>query len=495
MNQSSRFRLAVAASFLAFSGCTSLLEDPPEPPPTREWHVYLQPGYSIGQAEALADLVRELIQIEPPLTPISFMRAGSPQSPIASFEVPFGPPNHRRKEAERLLKEVFDRFSVEYQGGSDASVDLFSLPETSNGHRLRPDLGLSIIVTGSALIADTQSGEGIGEKIWCDGCIADASSPFARMATFPDGTEIYWLVNRPDFSHGPSARSETIHFLRLLLSAKNAALRRLTDSPASLLAPGSQWRDQPKPQDNCSGMRDFAVYESRDAFDSKGQRIVVLKPDLIVQPKAPNEAELTGGRERVAFLLDISGSMAFDRDFKDCSAQRIVPAKADLAERIGDMPMEAFCVIGFGGTRSETPRLEVYPGDWFTAFNWAPASPENRQAAIQEVDAWRCSGGTPTISAFERLMGLEEPPTLIVLISDGLPTLPRSGGAMSDVKRLIADGMAPARVTLHTVGVGNLDVDHPAFDVTGGVFLAEIAQMTGGKCWTLPSSAVETQSK
>jgi hypothetical protein len=309
------------------------------------------------------------------------------------------------------------------------------------------------------------------------------------MATFPEGTTVSWLTPRADYGNGPNHRGQVEHFLRYLLQEKRGPMSRLSsDAEVVFGSRESQWDADVTPRDTCKGAKQVQEdAQSAALYDPQGDsKVVVFSPNLSVKVQPPSEDSLGGDQRRVLFIIDISGSVVQDLDGADQSHifKAIV---ADVCEKIETMGFERFAVCGFGGWADASPRLPRHPQSVFSGFCWAEATPESRERGIAFVRQLEPGGGTPTQAAIEQALQLEGPLTCL-LYTDGVPTIGEGGQATA---LETAKALGKAGVTINSVGVGALSAENEEFDWSGGEFLAELAQHTGGKYFVLESSPEE----
>lgn len=476
----------VSLTAAVVSGCSSETGQVAlKPQPTEELFVAMPRGLPTECGPAVREAVTRYIKESPPGTPLNFFLADN-QELLGSTTIPEGSKAYRRKVVKQDLSKVFERLDPEKTGGSQA-VDLLSVPASIRKYRKRSDLKPRVVLIGSPLIEDREQGNSISsETLPCDGCVTDPESSYGKMTTFPDGTTVSWLTPRANYGNGPNHRGQVEHFLRYLLQEKRGPMSRMSsDSEVVFGSRESQWDAHVTPRDNCKGAKQVQEDE-HDAtlYDPKGDaKVVVFNPNLSAKVQPPSEGLLGGDKRRVLFLVDISGSVVHDIDGNDQSHifKAIV---ADVCEKIDSMGFEQFAVCGFGAWADTSPRLPRHPQSVFSGFRWADATPESRERGIAFVRQLEPGGGTPTQAAIEQASQLEGPLTCL-LYTDGVPTI-GEGGQVTALEA--AKTLGNAGVTINSVGVGALSAENEEFDWSGGEFLAELAQHTGGKYFVLESS-------
>lgn len=474
--------VSVVTLLLLSTGCGIQELIPPSPLPTEELFVGIPDTLPTECGPAVYEAVERYTENNPAGTPLSFFSADK-QELLGSTTIPEGSPAYRRKIVSKALARVFRRLDPEKTGGTQ-SVDLLSFPSSVRKYRKRTDLKPRVIIIGSPLIEDREQGKSITkETIPCDGCINDPASSYGSMLNFPEGSTVSWLTPRANYGNGPNHRDQVEHFLRYLLQQKGGPLIRFS-SEAEVVFNGteSQWDGEIAPQDDCKGVKKVTKDEPKAVlYDKDGStRIIAFKPNLVTKIRTPKEGYLLGNKKRILFIVDISGSVIADYQSNDKSHlfRSIV---TDVCKKISEIECEQFAVCAFGGWKNHTPRLPRYPHSVFSGFYWADANEENRSLGIQFVKNLEAGGGTPTASALEQALNLEGPMTCL-LYSDGVPTI--GDGGQPRVLRL-AKKLEEHGATINTIGVGALSAESDDFDWTGGEFLAEVANSTGGEYFVI----------
>lgn len=231
-------------------------------------------------------------------------------------------------------------------------------------------------------------------------------------------------------------------------------------------------------------------------------RSEIVAAAVVVAPQAPMpipQADPTlfginGPMTNVVFCLDLSGSMVGLNSNQQIYSQspeeltrRFVEVKDRLKRMVREYHFQNFSVIGFGGV----PENLVAPRLIATTTTLMAATPDAREYACQQIDAWQAVGGTPTLPALKAAYGMPGVEH-IVLLTDGLPTL---GGTQEDVLAFVG-GRGSARVSrrrqntspqivIDVIGIGDqtlqandtramalLDFTRRVAEVTGGFFQA-----------------------
>ena len=452
---------------------------------TEELFVPLPAGLPPTCCNAVREALEDYIEAAPIGTSMTFFMADN-QGLTGSMTIPAGSPAYRRKIAKQRLAAVFDRLDPEKSNGSQA-VDLISLSSSVRKYR-KSDLKPRVVVIGSPMVVDREQGADItGERIPCDGCVTDSKSSYGRMANFPNGTTVSWLLPRQDYGNGPNHRGQVEHFLRYLLKVKGGPLVCMSsDAQVVFNATECQWDEEVTPLDNCTGLKAVADDEAKPTlYDADGKTAVLkLTPTLAIKVRPPDEKVLKGDRTRVLFLPDISGSVAWDANGNP-RTEVFEAIKSDLCEKLDKMQFTQFAICGFGGGKNLKPRLSKYPNSVFTGLYWADATRENRDQAIEFVRQLQAGGGTPTRTALQEAVNLEGT-TMVILYSDGIPTL---GDGGQEAVLTFAKELAEKHITVNTVGVGSLSAQNENFDWSGGEFLARLAKLTSGEYFALESDS------
>lgn len=182
--------------------------------------------------------------------------------------------------------------------------------------------------------------------------------------------------------------------------------------------------------------RDFALYYSLSP-EEVGLNLLSYKPAgedgfflLLVAPRVELEEQEAVAKD-VIFVLDVSGSM---------EGEKLRQAKAALEFVLKRLnPEDRFNVIAFStGVRRFAPSLR-------------PAS--DRDEALEFTRKLRAGGSTNIYHALlEALSDVEERPTYLLFLTDGLPTV-----GVTDVERIVREvgREVPENVRLFTFGVGD----------------------------------------
>ncbi len=479
-----RFGLMTVVTLL-MCGCLKTAQETAVPvQPVEELFIAVPIGLPTDCGSAVRDAIGRYLETAPVETPINVFLADN-QELLGSTTIPEGSKAYRRKQVRQDLAKFFERLDPEKTGGSQA-VDLLSIPASVRKYRKRGDLNPRVVIIGSPLIEDREQGNSITkDTLPCDGCVTAPGSSYAKMATFPAGTTVTWLTARADYGNGPNHRGQIEHFLRYLLQHKQGPLLRLSSDAKIIFSDGtSQWDAEATPEDDCEGMKKVEEDAPKALlYDQDGKtQIIAFTPTLKARILPPEEKLLQGNTERVLFVIDISGSVILDVEGNDQS--HIFKAMVDDAcKKIESMGFQKFAVCGFGAWADLRPRLPQYPESVFSGIYWADSTPENRQRGIEFVRNLQAGGGTPTQAALETALELEGHLTCL-LYTDGVPTIGEGGQtAVLETAKKLAD----AKVTVNTIGVGALSAKNEEFDWTGGEFLAELAQLTGGDYFVLDS--------
>lgn len=214
-------------------------------------------------------------------------------------------------------------------------------------------------------------------------------------------------------------------------------------------------------------------------------------PAAPTQPREkPELIGLNGPMTNVVYCLDLSGSMVgqagkgiqtYTQSPEELS-KRFLRVKEQLKRMVRQHEFVNFSVVGFGGFASgiESPRLVA------STTTLVPGTPEARETACRELDAWQAVGGTPTLpvlKAIYELPGVEH----IVLLTDGLPTV---GGTQADVLEYVS-GSGPARsrraargqspsIVIDVIGIGDQSGQGDKESMALLAFTRRLADITGG---------------
>ncbi|QDU80739.1 hypothetical protein Pla110_24720 [Polystyrenella longa] len=469
---------SIVSTLLLLTGCAT---ESIAPNPTEEIFLGLPMGVPIELGHSIRTNLLSTMESAPVGTPMTFFLTENQES-LGSITIPAGSPAYRKRLIKEQLTKVFERLDPELSGGSK-EIDLISIPATIRKFR-KSKLKPRVILIGSPLIKDREQGLSLSAtQMPCEGSVTNPETSYGKMETFPEDTTISWLTTRADYGNGPNHRAQVEHFLRYLIQEKQAQFLRISsDAEAVFNNPQSQWDDSVTPLDECTGLKKVDQDQAKTVlFDEDGEtEIVEIKPDLTIKVRQPELEFLEESSGRVLFLPDTSASVAFDAQ-GNSQPEVFEKIKADVCQKIDQMPFEEFAICGFGGQEDLSPRLSKYPSSIISNLHWAQATRENRDQAIEFVKELKAGGGTPTLAALQEAVSLNGPMTCL-LYSDGIPTL-GEGGQGAVLK--LGQTLTVQKIKVHCVGVGGLSVHNEDFDWSGGEFLTRLAQSTSGEYFAL----------
>lgn len=218
-----------------------------------------------------------------------------------------------------------------------------------------------------------------------------------------------------------------------------------------------------------------AQIEDLKKDEEKNREAVAALGRYVDQLLAFNFAGVYTEKKRVVVLMDLSGSMASQRE--DLTA--VASALVDFFQGAGAADVR-FAVIGFGA-QTTAAQPDAFPSA-FPGQGLVPMTDANRDHAkrwIVEMAYQRLGGGTPTKRALE--LAFEIPDVeAVLLLTDGSPD--GGGGPVLDRAAELNRGRG---VEIHCIGMGKALFEKDEFRV----FLQRLATSNHGRFaafWTRP---------
>jgi hypothetical protein len=174
---------------------------------------------------------------------------------------------------------------------------------------------------------------------------------------------------------------------------------------------------------------------------------------------------LTGRLDRVAILLDVSGSMK--QAAASGGGDRWAESQQIAATWLGHLNVERCVLIVF------STNVRTFPEDGSLADLRGDDGKAKRAALLQQLKAVTPAGTTNTLDALRKAYEYEV--DAILLFSDGAPSKSDTGAFDSEFADQIYDlCRAHPNIPVHTIGLGHY------FDLNASTFLRTVASTTGG---------------